>query len=71
MDKEYCKGCYYDAYNHGLGGSKVCWSFAGAKLIMRKEVHKDQVPPWNQKAKELPDCYAMQDFIYVAPDRVR
>ena len=69
MGKEYCRGCYNDDYNHGLGGAKECWSFADAKLKMRKIVHINQVPPWTQKPQLLPSCYTMQKHVIVDGDR--
>jgi len=69
MKKENCRGCYNDDYNHGLHGVKECWHFKTAKLILRKKVHIDQRPPWNQKAKRLPDCYHSKGYVYVDPDR--
>lgn len=70
MTKRNCIGCYNDVYNHGCGGSKECWSFKTAKVIFRKEVHIDQVPPWKQKAKRFPDCYQRSRYVYVEPNRV-
>jgi len=69
MDKKHCEGCYNNIYNNGAGGAKQCFSLATAEVIMRKEVHIDQVPPWNQKAKRFPDCYSRQRYAYVSPDR--
>lgn len=69
MKKEKCSGCYNDIYNHGAGGAKECFNFKTAKVIFRKEVHVDQVPPWKQKAKRFPSCYSKQRFVYVGPDR--
>ena len=69
MKKEDCIGCYNNDYNHELGGAKECWSFDSAKLEMRKEVHIDQRPPWNQKAKRFPSCYRKQRYVYVRPDQ--
>ena len=68
MKKENCEGCYNDEYNYGLGGAKECWCFKTAKLILRKEVHIDQIPPWNQKAKKFPSCYRRQRYVYVTPE---
>jgi len=70
MDKSKCVGCYNDEYNYGLGGAKECWHLKTAELIMRKEVHVDQVPPWNQEAKLLPSCYRKRRYVYVDPDRI-
>lgn len=69
MDKKYCKGCYNDVYNHGCGGAKECWSFKDAKVVWRKEVHVDQVPPWKQKAKRTASCFFRPRYVYVKPDK--
>ena len=72
MDKKHCSGCYNDFYNdHNPLGVKECWSLKDAVLIMRKEVSIDQVPPWTQKARLLPNCYSRQRFVYVKPDQAR
>lgn len=34
---------------------------------MRKEVHIDQRPPWDQKARLFPSCYKKQRHVYVGP----
>lgn len=67
--KKYCAGCYNDIYNHGAGGAKECWSFADAELVMKKEVHIDQRPPWDQKPRKFLSCYHKQRYVYVNPDR--
>jgi len=64
MDRKYCSGCHDDVYNNGLGGSHECFLLKKAKIILRKEVHIDQVPPWNQRAKRFPDCYHKQRYVY-------
>ena len=69
MDKKHCRGCYDDVYNNGCGGAKECWLLKSAKLIMRKEVHISQRPPWKQPAKKLPSCYHKPQFVFVAADR--
>jgi hypothetical protein len=69
MDSKHCSGCYCNAYNNGAGGATKCWNLKAAKLVMRKEVHVDQRPPWNQKARKLPSCYRRPRFVYVGPTR--
>lgn len=69
MKKSDCNGCYNNVYNNGAGGSNECWSFKRAKMIFRKEVHVDQIPPWNQKAKRFPDCYTKQRYVYFEANR--
>ena len=70
MDIKHCAGCRNDFYNgrQNVTGN-TCWSLAEAKLIMRKEVHINQVPPWKQAARQLPDCYSKPQFVYVSADR--
>ena len=64
MSKENCEQCYNDLYNHGFNGAKECWLFKTAKLIMRKEIHIDQIPPYKQRAEFFPDCYYKQKYYY-------
>jgi len=65
MNQSNCVGCYNNVYNNGCGGSQQCWSLKTAKLILRKEVHVDQVPPWTQKAKRFPSCYRRPRYVYM------
>lgn len=68
MDRKHCSGCRDDFYNgHNNLGVKECWSLKTARLIWRKEVHIDQRPPWNQKARRLPSCYHADRYVYVDP----
>lgn len=64
-----CVGCRNDFYNGSDLGVTRCWSFEGAKLVMKKEVHVDQQPPWTQRARLLPNCYHRARYVYVSPDR--
>lgn len=72
MDKKHCIGCRDNFYNgnNDLGVQK-CWCLAKAKLVLKKEVHINQVPPWTQKAKLVPDCYRKPQYVYVDKDQVR
>ncbi len=65
MKKSNCIGCYNNVYNEGLGGAKECWSFEKAKIIWRKEVHIDQIPPYKQPFKRFPSCYRKQRYAYI------
>lgn len=69
MTKERCRGCYDDVYNGQLASE--CWSFVTATVVLKKEVHIDQRPPWTQPARELPSCYRARRFVYVRPDQER
>jgi hypothetical protein len=66
---KYCSGCYNNIYNQGAGGAKECWSLENAEVVMRKEVHIDQVPPWNQKPIKVLSCYTKPRYCYMRPDR--
>lgn len=67
--KKYCSGCYCSCYNFGTGGAKECWSLDSAELVMKKEVHVDQRPPWNQKPIKVLSCYHKQRYVYVDPNK--
>ncbi len=67
---KHCAGCHDDHYNQpGNSWSGRCWSLPKMKLIKRKEVSIDQVPPWNQKARLFPACYHRPRFVYVGPNQ--
>lgn len=65
MEKQNCLGCEDNFYNNGGGGAKECWAYATAKLIKRKRVSIDQVPPWTQEAEVYPSCYHQKRFVFV------
>jgi len=68
--KKYCAGCYDDVYNHGLGGSRECWHLEDSKVVKRKEVHINDVPPWkHQTIKKVNNCYNKSKHVYVNPER--
>ena len=65
MNSIHCAGCYNNDYNYGLGGASKCWNLESAKLIRRKKVPVDQVPPWTQKAQKVPSCYRKPGYVFV------
>jgi len=67
--KQMCSGCYNDDYNHGLGGAKGCWSYDSATVKLRKAVHINQVPPWNQKPTLMMSCFNRPQWVYVDGDK--
>lgn len=69
MDKKHCVGCYNDDYNHGLGGAEECWFFKDAKLVKKKKVGMNDVPPWNHKPIRVPNCYRQTGYWFVNADR--
>lgn len=70
IDVKHCKGCYNDFYNY-LHDGKRCWHFDSARLVLRKEVHVDQVPPWTQEPIEVPTCYRKPKYVYIDPKNER
>lgn len=66
----HCAGCYNDGYNHGLGGAVECWSLDGAKLISRKRVDINHVPPWNHKPDLYLSCRREAGYVFVKPDAI-
>lgn len=68
---KHCIGCRDNYYNQsGNSSTGYCWMLDTMKLVMRKEVHVSQRPPWNQKEKLLPDCYHKPQYVYVDPKQI-
>ena len=66
MTKKHCAGCRNNFYNgNNELGVKECWLFKTAKIVWRKEVHIDQIPPWTQAARRFPNCYHRAHFCYL------
>lgn len=67
---KHCSGCRDDFYNganpYGIG---ECWNLKPARLVWKKEVHIDQTPPWNQKARKFLSCYRRPRYVYVGPEQ--
>jgi hypothetical protein len=70
MDVKHCRGCYCNFYNgrQNVGGTE-CWSLKTAKLVMRKEVHINDMPPHKHKPQKLPNCYHKPQFVYIDAKR--
>lgn len=64
----YCAGCRDDFYNgkNDLGVTK-CWSRATAKVVWKKFVHVDMVPPWTMKPERTFNCHRRVRHIAVDP----
>ncbi len=68
--KDYCAGCSNNHYNTRVADENVqrhmcCWSLETAKIIPRKRVHSNDVPPWNHKPELYPDCYREPMHVFV------
>ena len=69
MDKKHCAGCEDNFYNGNNNlNVKECWRLKEAKVIHRKRVHLNQMPPWKQKAERYPSCYHVKQYVFVKPD---
>ncbi len=66
-----CVGCHDDFYNHRGSECGLCWSLSSMKLVLKKEVHINQRPPWTQKAIRVPDCYHRPQYVYVGKDQTK
>ena len=64
--KKYCEDCEDDFYNNKNDfGVKECWHLKDAKLVLRKKVSVNQVPPWNQKPIKVLSCFRQKGFVFV------
>jgi hypothetical protein len=70
--KSMCSGCHENFYNgHNDYGIKECWSFKSARVVKKKLVHKDHVPPWDHAAVTTLSCYRKPDHVSVGPKVTR
>lgn len=66
--KTLCVGCHNNIYNDNNAlNVKECWSYADAKIIKRKPVHRDDRPPWKQTPRWMLACYNEPGWWYVDP----
>jgi len=65
----YCKGCRNEIYNQGTL-AKQCWYLPSAEIVLRKKVHINQRPPWNQEPITTLNCYWEEKYVFVKPDQV-
>lgn len=69
MDKKHCIGCEDNFYNRNNPFNiEKCWHLKDAKLIKRKRVGINEVPPWKRKSELLPDCYSQKGCVFVDPN---
>lgn len=69
--KNMCSGCYNNDYNHGLGGSKECWSYESAKVEKKIEISVDMPPPYDKdRARPVLSCFRKQRYVQVKPENL-
>lgn len=63
---DHCAGCEDNFYNgnNSLGVTK-CWSRDTAKLIRRKKVCMNDVPPWTWKPDKFFSCYHQKGYVFI------
>lgn len=62
--RQLCSGCHDEIYH---GSNNNCWTFQKAELVLRREVHIDERPPWTRKPKKMLSCYHRSRYVYVDP----
>ena len=67
--KAMCSGCTENFYNgnNDLGVSE-CWSFKAARVVKKKFVHMNNVPPWDHAAVTTLSCYRKRGHVSVGPN---
>lgn len=66
----HCDGCRENFYNGNNDlGVQRCWSLDTAKVVERKFVHFNDVPPWNRQPVETTfSCHRRKGHVSVSPD---
>ncbi len=66
MTKRDCSGCEDNFYNGNNNlGVKECWNFTSAKMIKRKQVGMNDVPPWTWEPETYPSCYRKKGYVFI------
>jgi hypothetical protein len=70
MSKANCTGCRDNFYNGNNGfGIQECWHLETAKVVLRRRVGMNDVPPWTATPEKLPNCYSASGYVFVEPTR--
>lgn len=65
---KHCSNCTENFYNgNNSYGIKECWHLKTAKLVLKKQVHINQRPPWKQKPIKVLSCFRMKNYVFVNP----
>ena len=64
---KYCVGCRENFYNgNNEYGIMECWCLKDAKVVWKKFIGMNDVPPWNwQKPVRTLECHRKKGFIKV------
>lgn len=70
--RKYCPRCRDDFYNgKNPIGVKECWCLPNSRVVRRKFVHVDAVPPLRMKSEWTLDCCHRDRYISVDPKVTR
>ncbi len=61
--RKMCAGCHDNYYN--CNETDCCWSLRTAKVVKRKMVHINDVPPWNHTPIKTLSCFHRPKFVMV------
>jgi len=63
---KYCSGCESSFYNgNNPYGIQECWHLKDAKIVMRKKIHVDQIPPYDHiKPQKVLSCYRQKRYVF-------
>jgi hypothetical protein len=63
---KYCTGCNENFYNgHNPLSIKECWSLKNAKIVQRKKIHINLVPPYDHlKKQKVLSCYRQEGYVF-------
>ena len=65
-----CIGCKDNFYNgNNPLGVKECWCLPKAKVVMKKKVHINHVPPWKQAPIKVLSCRHEKGYVFVGPNQ--
>lgn len=65
---KHCIGCRSNFYNgNNPMGIKECWHLKDAKLVLKKRVSINQVPPYKQSPIKVLNCYEENGYVYIDP----
>lgn len=66
----HCVGCEDDFYNdNNQYGIKECWNLKSARIVKKKAIGMNDVPPWNHTPRETLSCYHRKGCWYVDAKR--
>ena len=71
--QKYCSGCEDNFYNgNNTVGVTECWNLDTAKVIKKKKVGIEDVPPWNhQPIVTTLSCFHQKGYIFLTdPNRL-